>query len=299
MNKTMNRTDPSSRLSRLLFCETRGRISAGTSILLAAPLVVVIASSFLAPLGTLFVRSLFDPDFTLVHYRRIFENPTYVWILWRTVRDAVLCGILTLLAGYPVAYFMARAKGGIAAVIAACVLIPLWTSLLIRTYAWSILLQSTGVINSILMQLGIINSPLKLLYTEGAVLVAMCHVLLPFMVLPIYTSVKSVPLEVERACAIMGGGKFRTFISVTLPLSLTGVFAGSVIVTVLALGFYITPAVLGGPDTLVVATLIAQETMQTLNWPFAAAISFTLLAVALAITLAFRRFLGVEKFANV
>jgi mannopine transport system permease protein len=267
--------------------------------MLAAPLATLLIASFFIPLGSLLSLSLFDPDLTLAQYRKIFESETYSWIMLRTLRDALVCAVLTLAAGYPVAFLMARTKGITTLLIAACVLIPLWTSLLIRTYSWAILLQTSGVFNSVLMYLGVINAPLKLLYTEGAVIVAMCHVLAPFMILPVYSAIKSIPAELERAAQVMGAGKFRTFLAVTLPMSLPGVFAGCVIVTVLALGFYITPALLGGPDSLVVATLIAQETLQTLNWPFASAVSFTLLAAALGIMFTFQRFLGVEKFTNV
>ena len=134
-----------------------------------------------------------------------------------------------------------------------------------------------------------------MLYTEGAVLMAMTHVLLPFMVLPIASALRSVPPELPKAALNLGASRFRAFWSVTFPLSLPGVFAGCLIVFVMALGFYITPALLGGPRTLMIATLISQQAIDLLNWPFAGAISFVLLAMSLGITVVFKRLLNLER----
>ena len=145
------------------------------------------------------------------------------------------------------------------------------------------------------MKWGIIREPLKMLYTEGAVLVAMVHVLLPFMVLPIYSALLSLPQDLPRAAANLGAGPVRSFLLVTLPLSLPGVFAGCLMVFVMALGFYITPALVGGPRTLMIATLIGQQAMDLLNWPFAGALSLVLLALSLGVTLAFKRLLRLDR----
>ena len=153
------------------------------------------------------------------------------------------------------------------------------------------LLQRTGVINTALGDLGLISQPLQLIYTEGAVIVAMTHVLLPYMILPIYASLRGIPPELTRAARNLGAGPTQAFLKVTLPLSSPGVYAGSLMVFILSLGFYITPALVGGPRTMLISTLIGQQTTELLDWPFAGALSGVLLAVTLGLVVAFRRFL--------
>ena len=157
--------------------------------------------------------------------------------------------------------------------ITACVLMPLWTSVLVRSYAWIVLLQRNGIVNNALLDLGVDHQPLRMLYTEGAVIIAMTHVLLPFMILPIYSALRSIPPDLDAAALNLGAGTGAAFFAVTLPLSLPGVFAGSLMIFMLALGFYVTPALVGGPRTLMIATLIGQQATELLNWPFAGALS--------------------------
>jgi mannopine transport system permease protein len=166
---------------------------------------------------------------------------------------------------------------------------------LVRSYAWIVLLQRNGIINNWLTEWGMIDRPLALLHTESAVLMAMSQVLLPFMILPIYSTLRNIPQDLTRAALNLGASRTRAFLSVTLPLSLPGVAAGCMMIFVLALGFYITPALVGGPRTLMIATLISQQASELLNWPFAAAISSILLVLSLGITIAFKRLLGVER----
>jgi mannopine transport system permease protein len=181
--------------------------------------------------------------------------------------------------------------------VAACVLIPLWTSVLVRSYAWIVLLQRTGIVNNTLLSLGLIDQPLRLIYTEGAVIVAMTHVLLPYMILPIFSALRSIPPELDRAARNLGAGPWTSFITVTLPLSLPGVYAGAIMVFILSLGFYVTPALVGGPQNLTIATLIGQQTTDLLNWPFAGALAGLLLAVTLGLVAIFRRVLSFGRIA--
>jgi mannopine transport system permease protein len=190
---------------------------------------------------------------------------------------------------------MARRGGWFARLATVCVLIPLWTSVLIRSYAWIIVLERNGLINGSLLSLGVIEQPLRMLYTDGAVLMAMTHVLLPFMVLPVATALKSIPDDLPRAALNLGASRWRVFWHVTLPLSLPGVFAGCLIVFVMSLGFYVTPALLGGPRTLMIATLIGQQALELLDWPFAGALSFVLLVLSLGVTIAFKRLLKLDR----
>jgi mannopine transport system permease protein len=264
------------------------------SLALAAPLILLLIGTFLYPMGRLLWGSIFAPTPTAIHYVRIFQESLYLRIFARTFEVAFVVAIAALLLGFPVAWVMSRLRGGRAALVTACVLIPLWTGVLVRSYAWIILLQRTGIVNTILRETGLIDQPLRLIYNEGAVLVAMTHVLLPYMILPIYASLRGIPQELLQAARNLGAGPWRVFTNVVLPLSLPGVFAGSLMVFVLALGFYVTPALVGGPGTLMIATLIGQQTTELLNWPFASALSGVLLTVTLGLVLTFRRFLALS-----
>lgn len=271
------------------------RYSTTLSLLLIAPWLVLLAVGFVFPVAKLLAGSLFDPGFTLVHYQRIFDQPLYLKILWRTIQVAFVVTVSAFVLGYPVAYAMARLSGRWAVIVAACVLIPLWTSVLVRSYAWIVLLQRKGLVNDLLIDVGVISEPLRLIYTEGAVIVAMTHVLLPFMILPVFSAVRTIPDELPKAALNLGAGRATVFWKIILPLSLPGVFAGALITFILALGFYITPALVGGPSTLMMATLIGQQTTGLLNWPFAGALSAVLLIVTLVLAIAFRRALAFNR----
>ena len=273
----------------------RGQLSRRLSLLLIAPLVLLLGWTFFLPIARLLLTSFTEPAFGFDNYLRLWTEPLYLQVFIRTLWIATACTVFTLLLGYPVAMLMARHGVNFAIFATMCVLIPLWTSVLIRSYAWVIVLERNGLINSWLMGQGLISQPLKLLYTNGAVLMAMTHVLLPFMVLPIATALKSVPPDLPKAALNLGASHLRVFWSVTLPLSLPGVFAGCLIVFVMALGFYVTPALLGGPRTLMLATLIGQQALDLLNWPFAGAISLVLLVLSLGITVTFKRLLKLDR----
>jgi mannopine transport system permease protein len=193
---------------------------------------------------------------------------------------------------HPVALVMSRAGGRKAMLISACVLVPLWTSVLVRSYAWIVILQRTGVINELLTTLGVTDQPLRLIYTDGTVMVAMTHVMLPYMILPIYSALRSIPPEFVRAARNLGAGSWRAFRAVTLPLSLPGIYAGAIMVFIVSLGFYVTPALVGGPRNMLISTLIGQQTTELLDWPFAGALAGVLLVVTLGLVALFRRFLS-------
>ncbi|MBZ9994059.1 ABC transporter permease [Mesorhizobium sp. BH1-1-4] len=264
------------------------------SLLLVTPLLLLLLGGFLYPIGGLFWGSIFAPEATPKHYLRILQEPLYLLILWRTFEIAFLVTVVALLLGYPVALAMARVSGRAAMLIAACVLIPLWTSVLVRSYAWIVLLQRNGVINNTLQETGLTQAPLQMLYTQGAVVAAMTQVLLPFMVLPIYSVLRTVPDDLPKAARNLGAGSLLAFLHVTLPLSLPGVTAGVLITFILSLGFYITPALVGGPGTLMMSTLIGQQTTELLNWPFAGALSAVLLLATLLLVVVFRRALALN-----
>lgn len=265
------------------------------SLLLVAPLVLLLVGGFLYPVGKLFWSSIFVPEAMFANYARILREPLFLIVLWRTFEIAFVVTALALLLGYPVALAMARVSGRTAMLMAACVLIPLWTSVLVRSYAWIVLLQRNGVVNNALIETGLTDEPLRLLYTQGAVIAAMTQVLLPFMVMPIYSVVRNIPDDLVRAARNLGAGSFQAFFRVTLPLSLPGVTAGVLITFILSLGFYITPALVGGPSTLMMSTLIGQQTTELLDWPFAGALAAVLLAATLLLVIVFRRALALNK----
>ncbi|SMD20139.1 ABC transporter permease [Rhizobium sp. RU36D] len=262
------------------------------SWLLILPLLVTFTLGFIYPVAKLMALSFSTGGET---YLRLVEDSLYFSVLLSTVGTAAAVTFLCLALGYPVAYAMARLKGLGALVTAACVFVPLWTSVLIRSYAWIVLLQRNGILNDIMLETGFAERPLKLLYTHGSVILGMTHILLPFAILPIYGNLKTLPADLARAAANLGAGRLDTFLRVTLPLSMPGIYAGAILCFVLALGFYITPALLGGPGSLLMATLIGQQTTVVLDWPFAAALSTTLLCVTLLVVLICRRAFSLTK----
>jgi len=279
--------------SRLLAPSSATTYSHFTALLLLSPFIVVMLAGFVYPLFKLVALSL--PDWSFHHYVRIVNEPLYLSVLFSTVSVAVAVMGAALLLGFPVAYAMTRLKGPWATIVAACVIIPLWTSVLIRSYAWIVLLQRNGIINELLTSAGMITSPLRMIYTQGAVVLAMTHVLLPFMILPIYASLRVIPQHFVNAARTLGSGPIHAFVRVTVPLALPGIFAGCVMCFVLALGFYVTPALVGGPGSLMMATLIGQQTTVLLDWPFAAALSTLLLVFTLAVIILFRKTLALSK----
>ncbi len=277
---------------------TGASIGTRASWLLVTPLIVVLVFAFFWPIANLLSRSFFNPDFSLDKYETLWSQQLYWRVFGRSIWISVACCVICLVVGYPVAYAMARLTGWRGLVVAACVLVPLWTSVLVRSYSWIFLLQRNGVVNSVLQDLGFIGRPLQMLYTEGAVLVAMTHVLLPFMILPIFSTLRGIPPELSLAARNLGAGRAMTFWKVTLPLSLPGVSTGVLFVFILALGFYITPAMVGGPKTLMIGTVIAQQVTELLDWRFAGALSTVLLVLTLLVAVVFQRALAVERLSG-
>ncbi len=269
--------------------------SPAQSLCLLMPLLTILTVGFLYPIGYLVKLSLFSPGLDFSPYMRVLEQPLYMAVMARTFRVALAVTVASLLFGFPVAFAMARLKGALAIVAAAAVFIALWSPVLVRSYAWIVLLQRNGVVNRLITDAGIVAEPLKLIYNEAAVIVAMTHVLMPFMILPIFAALRSIPKEYTLAARNLGATAASAFVRVTLPLSLPGVFAGCVMCFILALGFYITPALIGGPGTLMMATLISQQATALLDWPFAAALSTVLLSLTLLLVLVFRKMLSFNR----
>jgi len=276
-------------MSRMRLFTSERELTPALSWLLLSPVLLLFAVVFIVPVAGLARLSLFDPGFTLQHYQTLFSEQLFVRVIWRTIWISALVAVFTLLLGYPVAALMARLKGRGAVIVAACVLVPLWLSVLVRSYAWVVLLSRNGIVTATLRDLGLIDDSTRLMFTDGAVVLAMTHVLLPFMVLPLYASLNAIPGELTRAARGLGASEFRAFLRITLPLSAPGIFAGSVLVFVVSLGFFITPQLVGGPNAMMASMLISREATYGDNWGLASALATTLFACALAIVALFAR----------
>lgn len=247
----------------------------------ALPALLLLFVFFLFPVVRMLAFSL--EGGTLDWYAKALGEELYIRVFWNTFEIALLVTLFCLLLGYPLGFLMATTTPMWATVGFIFVLLPLWTSVLVRTYAWMVLLGRNGVFNRLLIDSGITSDPIPLLHNFTGVLIGMVHVLLPYMVLPIYGAVRKVDPAIPAAAAGLGASNARVFWRIWVPLSLNGIFAGCVLVFVLSLGFFITPALLGGGRVIMIAVLIEQQVREALNWPFAAALSAVLLVFTFAV----------------
>jgi spermidine/putrescine transport system permease protein len=254
--------------------------------LLLGPGTIWLLVFFLVPILIMLVYSLMprgvyggvDPGFTLEHYRRFFD-PLYLDILQRTLVWSVACTVICLVLGYPVAYVIARA-GRWKNFLLFLVVLPFWTSFLVRTFAMIFLLRDTGLINSWLVQVGV--DPISMLYTPFAVMVGLVYGFLPFMILPIYASLEKLDLSLLEAAEVLGAKPAERFRRVTLPLSMPGVVAGCLLVFIPALGSFLTSDLLGGAKQMMIGNLVQNQFAAARNWPFGSAASFIVMALVLA-----------------
>jgi ABC-type spermidine/putrescine transport system permease subunit I len=258
----------------------------------ATPALILLLAFFLFPVVRMLGYSV--EAGTLDWYAKALGEGLYLQVFWNTFEIALLVTGFCLLLGYPLGFLIATTTPTWATLGFIFVLLPLWTSVLVRTYAWMVLLGRNGIFNRWLLDAGIISDPLPLLHNFTGVLIGMVHVLLPYMVLPIYGAVRRLDPAIVAAAQGLGASNWRIFWRIHVPLTLNGIFAGSVLVFVLSLGFFITPALLGGGRVMMIAVLIEQQVRETLNWPFAAALSFVLLAFTFAVYALAQRFTRAE-----
>ncbi len=223
------------------------------------------------------------------------EQAVFRNVLGRTLWISGVVTLVCLLLGYPVAYYISLQSGGRAAMLLFLVLLPFWTSLLVRTVAWVVLLQREGILNNLLLSLGLVTEPLRMIFNRFAVYVAMVHVLLPFMVLPLYAVMKGISPSYLRAASSLGATPLTAFRRVYMPQTLPGVGAGCLMVFIQALGYYITPALVGGAEDQMISYFIAFYASKTVNWGMAAALSIMLLAATLALYALYDRMVGIDK----
>lgn len=254
--------------------KARGRLYG----LLIAPAVVLVIAVFCYPAMAMIVRSFIEPGLGLQNYEWLLGNATAVEILIRTLVVAVLATAICLVLGYPYAYLMSVSGATGRGLLLLLVLMPFWTSLMVRTFAWVIILQDEGVLNAMLGVVGLPDT--GLLRTTPGVLIGMCQILMPFMVLPLYAGMRGIDSRLVDAAHILGAAPRKAFLTVYLPLSLPGVFAGCLMVFILSLGFYVTPAMLGSPRQQLLPNALASEVSDLLNWGHGGALAVALLVCA-------------------
>jgi len=237
------------------------------------PLVVMTYLAFVGKQGT----------FSFENFTRLWTSPVYFLVFTTTFSISLYTTLLVALIGYPLAYCLVQLPGRVQNLALLFVLLPLWTAVLVRTYAWLVLLQSNGVINETLMRLGLISAPLALAQNVTGALIGMVHIMLPFMVMPLYASMKSIDNDLMAAAANLGAKPARAFRDVYFPLSLPGFLSGTLMVFVLCLGFYVTPAVLGGGSVIMVAMRIAANVTLYSNWGAASALGVVLLVITIVL----------------
>ncbi|MEM7259182.1 MAG: ABC transporter permease [Pseudomonadota bacterium] len=256
-----------------------------TVMSLALPAALVISFVVLVPVGWLFYLSFIGDDGqgTLEHYRKMVEYKSYYRVFITTFKVSILTTLICLALGYPLAYFLAQLPPRWAGFFMLAVLLPFWTSLLVRTYAWLVLLQRKGILNEFAMDMGLWDTPVKLVHNLTGTLIGMAHIMLPFLVLPLYNAMKKIDRDLMHAAANLGARPVTAFWQVYFPLTLPGLVAGSLIVFVLCLGFYVTPAVLGGGRVVMVSTQITSILENQFNWGAASSLGVVLLIATIAV----------------
>jgi ABC-type spermidine/putrescine transport system permease subunit I len=260
-----------------------------------APALAFLAMFFVYPLARMLALSLEAKEGPLAYYASIMASPVYMTVLGLTFKTALGVTVLCVVLGVPTAYLLASLEGTWRNVLLVAVALPFLTSILIRTYAWMAILGRNGVVNQLLQAVGLTEGPVRLMHNELGVYVGMVHVLLPFMILPVYSVMSAIDRRLLRAAASLGASPRRALLTVFLPLALPGIASGALLVFLIAIGFYITPALLGGPKQVMISNLIEVQVIELLQWGFASALAFVLLGATVLLMALFDRFLGLER----
>jgi ABC-type spermidine/putrescine transport system permease subunit I len=252
---------------------------------LSGPALLLLTVMMILPVAWLFGLSFVSDggQLTLAHYQRMLDQPSFRRIFLTTFQVSGITTLLCVLMGYPLAYLIAHLPARAANLCLIAILLPFWTSVLVRTYAWLVLLQRQGLINQWGQAMGLWDEPLALVHNLTGTLIGMVHIMLPFLVLPLLGAMRAIDMSMIKAASSLGATPARAFRTVFLPLSLPGLVAGSVIVFILCLGFYITPAVLGGGKVIMVSNQIANDIEMFFNWGAASALGVVLLAMTLVL----------------
>ena len=271
--------------------------------LLLAPALITLFVLMIMPIAIMTVFSFYEfvtggverEVFTTANWREFFTDGFYHMFLWKTVRVAAITAILCAVLGYPPAYFIAMSTYKHKWLLLLLLIVPFWISFTIRTFSWIHILGEQGVINVVLLKLGIINEPLRMLYTEGAVIMGMIHFLLPYMILNVYVAIEGIDRNLISAARTLGCTAWQAFREVVLPLSLPGLMAGLLLCFVLAAGSYVTPEILGSTRDALFGNIIFDTIMGQLNWPMGATLSLVLLVLLGAVAAIYSRFMGLSR----
>ena len=264
---------------------------------LTLPAIIAVCLVIVIPVGWLFSLSFLDSngDLSLVNYEKMIAYKSYLRVFKTTFNVSFLTTFLCIVIGYPLAYFLSQIPRKYVGLFMLTVLLPFWTSLLVRTYAWLVMLQRNGLINNFAIDLGIWEAPVKLAHNLNGTLIGMVHIMLPFLVSPLYAAMRRIDRHALQAAANLGATPVQAFWQIFVPLSLPGVVAGSLIVFVLCLGFYVTPAVLGGGKVILVSMQITAILEDQFNWGAASALGVVLLVSTFAVLLLASRFLKLDS----
>lgn len=267
---------------------------------LSLPALILVICVLVIPVGWLFWLSFISDagQLSLEHYRRLASQASYARIFRTTFEVSFYTTALCVLLGYPLSYLLAQMPRRLAAICMIAVMLPFWTSVLVRTYAWLALLQRQGVINNWGMEAGLWSEPLPLVHNLSGTLIGMTHIMLPYLILPLYGSMKAINSDFLKAAANLGASPVRAFWLVYLPLSMPGLVAGSAIVFILCLGFYVTPALLGGGKVILVSMRIATDIEMFFNWGAASALGVVLLVLTLVLILLASRIAGFDRLTG-
>ena len=267
---------------------------------LTLPYLLMVTALVVIPVGWLFYLSFIgrDGSFSFENYERMVKSKAYIRIFLTTFKISILTTIICAAIGYPLAYFMSQISRKWANICMIGVLIPFWTSLLVRTYAWLVLLQKKGLLNNMAIEMGIISEPIKLVHNTTGTLIGMVHIMLPFLILPLYANMRAIDKDTLKAASSLGATPTRAFWTVFFPLSLPGLLAGLLIVFVLCLGFYVTPAILGGGKVIMAAMKISSNIELYFSWGAASALGVVLLVVTALILFIASKLVSIDQLGN-
>ena len=267
---------------------------------LTLPYLVLVTALIIIPIGWLFYMSFIGRDGTLSleNYTRMIDSKAYMRIFITTFKISILTTLICAMLGYPLTYFMSQLPKRWAGLCMIGVLIPFWTSLLVRTYAWLVLLQKKGLINTLAIDWGLWSEPIKFVHNTSGTLIGMVHIMLPFLILPLYANMRTIDKDCLKAAANLGATPTRAFWTVFFPLSLPGLFAGLLIVFVLCLGFYVTPALLGGGKVIMAAMKISDNIELYYSWGAASALGVVLLGVTMIILFIASKLVSMDQLGN-
>lgn len=274
------------------------RTHAASGLAYALPALFLVLIFFVVPVVALLARSVLEPAPGFGNYVALLGSSTYLRIFFNTFVVSAVVTVLSVAIGFPVAWMLAIMPARWSALLFAVILLSMWTNLLTRTYAWMVLLQRTGVINKILMGLGLIDQPLALVNNLTGVTIGMTYIMLPFVILPLRGVIKTIDPAILQAASVCGATRWQCLTRVLIPLALPGVAAGALMVFVMSLGYFVTPALLGGTSNMMLAEMIAQFVQSLVNWGMGGAAAFVLLVVTLAIYAVQLRLFGAGRLGQ-